>query len=276
MFDGVEVLSASENQVRSLRGNRVGVIFQEPMTSLNPLQTVEKQIREVLEVHQGLNRRQCRERVLELLDLVEIRDPEQRMSAYPHELSGGQRQRVMIAMALANEPDLLIADEPTTALDVTVQAQIMGLLGDVQKRMGMAVLLITHDLGVVRRFADRVCVMYQGEVRECAATEKIFTRPGDEYTRMLLTAEDAGSPCATEDGDEEILATQELKVWFPIKKGVLQRTVDPRAGRGRGQRPCPCAGGRSLGRGGRERLGQVHPGPGRAAACCPARGPDLV
>ncbi|THB67319.1 MAG: ABC transporter ATP-binding protein [Desulfovibrio sp.] len=225
-LQGQEVLSAGEQVVRSLRGDAVGVVFQEPMISLNPLHKVEKQISEVLFAHQGMGKQQARERVLELLDLVGIKEPASRLASYPHELSGGQRQRVMIAMALANEPDLLIADEPTTALDVTVQAQIMDLIAELKQRMDMGVLLITHDLGVVRRHADRVCVMHQGEIKECADTETIFTHPGNPYTKELLLNEDGGKPCPVEAGDPELLATQDLKVWFPVKRGLLRRTKD--------------------------------------------------
>ncbi|MBW2085530.1 MAG: ABC transporter ATP-binding protein, partial [Deltaproteobacteria bacterium] len=226
LFDGKETLEASNQELRSLRGHRVGMIFQEPMTSLNPLHTVEKQITETLFLHQGLNHKEARDHTLELLELVGIPDAEQRLKSYPHELSGGQRQRVMIAMALANEPDLLIADEPTTALDVTVQTQILDLLANLQKQLGMTVLLITHDFGVVRRFSDRVCVMYQGEIVEVGVTQEIFSNPQHEYTRLLLEAEPSGKPSPVSADAPLILKTDSLKVWFPVKKGVLRRTVD--------------------------------------------------
>ncbi len=223
---GKEILGASEEVIRDARGNRVGVVFQEPMTSLNPLHTVQRQIAEVIQTHKPLNRNHTRERVIELLELVGIRDAESRLNAFPHELSGGQRQRVMIAMALANEPDLLIADEPTTALDVTVQAQVMELLAHLQKRLHMAVLLISHDLGIVRRVADRVAVMYQGEIVETAHTEPLFNNPQHPYTRRLIRSEPSGRPVARPPGAPVLLATEDLKVHFPIRKGVLKRTVD--------------------------------------------------
>src|SRR5882672_4939044 len=185
-FQGQELLGADERHLRRVRGNRIAMIFQEPMTSLNPLHTIEKQVNEVLFVHKGLDRRAARERTLELLDLVGLTEAERRLDAYPHQLSGGQRQRVMIAMALANEPDILIADEPTTALDVTIQAQILALLRDLQSRFGMALLLITHDLTIVRKMATRVCVMTQGESVEAGPTAEIFARPRHAYTRRLL------------------------------------------------------------------------------------------
>ena len=226
VFDGSETLTCPEREIRGLRGNRVGMVFQEPMTSLNPLHTLEKQINEVLMLHQGLRTADARARTLDLLDLVGIPDAGSRLRSYPHELSGGQRQRVMIAMALANHPDLLIADEPTTALDVTVQAQVLDLLADLRKRMGMGVLLITHDLGVVRRYSDRVAVMYRGEIVETGPTAEIFREPKHDYTRMLLKAEPRGEPVPVSPDAPEILKTEDLKVWFPVKKGVLKRTVD--------------------------------------------------
>ena len=185
-FRSDELLGARERLLRAIRGNRIAMIFQEPMTSLNPLHTIEKQINEVLLVHKRLGRRAARARTLELLRLVGLPEAASRLGAYPHQLSGGQRQRVMIAMALANEPDLLIADEPTTALDVTIQAQILRLLRDLRARFGMALLLITHDLRIVRKMADRVCVMTQGEIVEAGSTEEIFARPQHAYTRRLL------------------------------------------------------------------------------------------
>ena len=226
LFRDEDLLSASERRLRSIRGNRVGVIFQEPLSSLNPLHTVEKQIAEVLSLHKGMRGDRARKRVLELLELVGIKDPATRLAAYPHEISGGQRQRVMIAMALATEPDLLIADEPTTALDVTIQNQVMDLLKRLQKQMGMAVLFITHDLSVVRNFADRVAVMYQGRIVETANTEQLFSAPEHEYTRMLLEAEPHGAPVSAPENKEVLLQTDNLKVWFPITKGILKRTVD--------------------------------------------------
>ncbi|UCF93469.1 MAG: ABC transporter ATP-binding protein [Desulfobacterales bacterium] len=225
-FDTVEILGASENTLRSIRGNRISMIFQEPMTSLNPLHTIAKQIGEVLMLHKGLRPLEATRRTLELLEVVGIDNAPQRLSAYPHELSGGQRQRVMIAMALANAPDLLIADEPTTALDVTVQKQVLELLLDLQKQFGMAILLITHDLGVVRKVADRVAVMYQGAICETAPTATLFAAPTHAYTRQLLSAEPRGSPTAVSQNAATLLKAECLKVWFPIKKGFFKRTVD--------------------------------------------------
>ena len=226
LFDGQDLLKRTENEMRSIRGRRVGIIFQEPMTSLNPLQTIEAQVGEVLKIHRGLDDKATRARVLELLTKVGIRDPEQRLSAYPHELSGGQRQRVMIAIALANEPDLLIADEPTTALDVTIQAQIIDLLASLQREMGMAMLLITHDLGIVRRMASRVYVMKNGEVVEKGDMAAVFTNPQHAYTKHLINAEPKGVAPVTDLSSPVILETENLKVWFPIKKGLLRKTVD--------------------------------------------------
>ncbi len=220
-----EMLTAPDADLNEARGNIVGMVFQEPMSSLNPLHTVFKQIAEVIQVHKPMTREAIRKRVLELLDMAGIRDAEARLNAYPHELSGGQRQRVMIAMALANEPELLIADEPTTALDVTVQAQILALLIEIQTRMQMAVLLISHDLEVVRRVADRVAVMYRGEIVETAPTETLFRDPQHEYTRRLLNAEPSGRPAVPAADNPVILATDNIKVHFPIKKGVFKRTV---------------------------------------------------
>jgi microcin C transport system ATP-binding protein len=194
LFEGEDLLAKSEKALRKVRGNQVTMIFQEPMTSLNPLHTIEQQIGEVLKVHQGMGDRQARERTLELLLEVGIREPEKRLGAYPHQLSGGQRQRVMIAMSLANEPKLLIADEPTTALDVTVQAQILELLDRLKRANGMSMLFITHDLGIVRRIADKVCVMTRGRIVEAGPTERIFSDPQHEYTRHLLAAEPKGHP----------------------------------------------------------------------------------
>jgi len=224
-FRSDELLRARERLLRAIRGNRIAMIFQEPMTSLNPLHTIEKQINEVLLVHKRLGRRAARARTLELLRLVGLPEAASRLDAYPHQLSGGQRQRVMIAMALANEPDLLIADEPTTALDVTIQAQILRLLRDLRDRFGMALLLITHDLGIVRKMADRVCVMTQGEIVEAGSTEEIFARPQHAYTRRLLEAEPRGEPHRAVEGVPSIVDGRDLRVWFPLKGGVLRRTI---------------------------------------------------
>ena len=224
--DGEEVVGAAEPVLRGIRGDRISMIFQEPMTSLNPLQTIERQIRETLFVHRGMEARAARERTLELLRLVGLRDAERRLDAYPHQLSGGQRQRVMIAMALANEPELLIADEPTTALDVTVQAQVLALLRRLQDRLGMAILLITHDLGIVEHMADRVCVMSDGELVETGDTESVFADPQHPYTRMLISAEPGGRKRAPPPDAPEVVAGEGVKVWFPVKAGLLRRTVD--------------------------------------------------
>jgi microcin C transport system ATP-binding protein len=224
-FNGRELLTMPENQIRHVRGNDITIIFQEPMTSLNPLHTIEKQIREILMIHQGLTGEKARARILELLDQVGIPDPKGRLGSYPHQLSGGQRQRVMIAMALANEPDLLIADEPTTALDVTVQAQILQLLKDTQKRLGMSMLFITHDLGIVRKLADRVCVMNAGKILEHGPVERVFTAPEHPYTRDLLAAEPKPDPAPPRPQAPIVVQTDNLKVWFPIKRGVLRKVV---------------------------------------------------
>jgi len=225
VYEGQELLSADEKVLREVRGNEISMIFQEPISSLNPLHTVERQVGEILDVHRGMSGPQARERVLELLNQVRIRDPEERLKSYPHQLSGGQRQRVMIAMALANEPDLLIADEPTTALDVTIQAQILELLADLKADRGMAMLFITHDLGIVRKVADRVCVMTEGEIVEQGPTEEIFTNPQHAYTKHLLAAEPKGDPPKTDHSAPVILTGDNLKVWFPIKRGLLRKTV---------------------------------------------------
>ncbi|WP_445178983.1 ABC transporter ATP-binding protein [Pseudomonas sp. McL0111] len=221
-YNGVDLLHASEQQMRGLRGNRIAMIFQEPMTSLNPLHTVEKQVSEVLEIHKGLKGRVARERTLELLELVGIRQPLQRLKAYPHQLSGGQRQRVMIAMALANEPELLIADEPTTALDVTVQQKILELLIELQQRLGMSLLLISHDLNLVRRIAQRVCVMRHGEIVEQADCETLFRAPQHPYSRLLIEAEPSGAPVPSLY-DHNLLEVDDLKVWFPLPKAMFSR-----------------------------------------------------
>jgi microcin C transport system ATP-binding protein len=222
-FQGRELIGADEAVLRDIRGARIGMVFQEPMTSLNPLHRIEKQIGEILEIHGMFSRDDRRARALELLREVGLQNAEQRLDAFPHELSGGQRQRVMIAMALANRPDLLIADEPTTALDVTVQAQILSLLRDLQARYGMAILFITHDLGIVRRMADDVAVMKQGAIVETGATAELFRSPRHEYTKMLLAAEPKGAAPPADPGAPEVLATQDLRVWFPIKKGFFRR-----------------------------------------------------
>jgi microcin C transport system ATP-binding protein len=226
LFQGADLLAMNEKALRGVRGNKITMIFQEPMTSLNPLHTVEQQIVEVLKLHQGLGDRQARARVLELLNEVGIREPEKRLDAYPHQLSGGQRQRVMIAMALANEPELLIADEPTTALDVTVQAQILQLLAELKSRKGMSMLFITHDLGIVRKIADRVCVMTKGKIVETGPTKEIFANPQHPYTKHLLAAEPKGKPPAADPGANAVMTGKDIKVWFPIKRGFFRKTVD--------------------------------------------------
>ena len=225
LFKGQNLVTAPPAELRAVRGNDISMIFQEPMSSLNPVHTVERQIGEVLAIHRGMRAGAARQRILELLDAVGIPDPASRLAAYPHQLSGGQRQRVMIAMALANEPDLLIADEPTTALDVTVQAQILTLLKDLQQRLGMAMLFITHDLGIVRRIADRVCIMTQGEIVETGPVDTIFANPRHAYTKHLLAAEPAGTPPASDPAAPAIVDVSDLKVWFPVKRGILRRTV---------------------------------------------------
>ncbi|MGI9387641.1 MAG: ABC transporter ATP-binding protein [Methyloligellaceae bacterium] len=225
-FQGKDALRMDMQDLHSIRGNEISMIFQEPMTSLNPLHTIEKQIGEMIELHRGLRGEQLKAQILDLLNKVGIREPEKRLGSYPHQLSGGQRQRVMIAMALANEPDLLIADEPTTALDVTIQAQILALLKSLQKELGMAMLLITHDLGIVRKMTDRVNVMNDGEIVEKGATEKIFNSPQHDYTKHLLASEPKGDPPPEDSKAPIVLETKDLKVWFPIRRGVLRRTVD--------------------------------------------------
>ncbi|HVO03095.1 MAG TPA: ABC transporter ATP-binding protein [Candidatus Cybelea sp.] len=225
-FQGQELMRAPEPVLRAVRGGKISMIFQEPMTSLNPLHRVEKQITEAMLLHRNIPKPQARERALELLKLVGIDNPERRLKAFPHELSGGQRQRVMIAMALANDPDLLIADEPTTALDVTVQAQILKLLRELQARLGMAILLITHDLGLVKSFADRVAVMQKGEIVEAKTPAELFAKPEHPYTRMLLAAQPKGRAVAPQSDAKTLAAVENLKVWFPIKAGVFRRVVD--------------------------------------------------
>jgi microcin C transport system ATP-binding protein len=224
-YGGRQMVGLSEGELRHVRGNEISFIFQEPMTSLNPLHTIEKQLAESLALHQALTGAAARARVIELLQKVGIRDPESRLGAYPHQLSGGQRQRVMIAMALANGPELLVADEPTTALDVTIQAQILDLLADLKRSEGLSLLFITHDLGIVRRIADRVCVMQGGEIVEQGPTAEIFGNPQHPYTQKLLAAEAKGGPDPVPDGAREIVRTEDLRIWFPIQKGLLKRTV---------------------------------------------------
>ena len=224
-LNGVDLVTATDGKLRQVRGNDISMIFQEPMSSLNPLHTVEHQVSEVLSVHRGMGKAAARTRTIELLHEVGIPEPESRLASLPHQLSGGQRQRVMIAMALANEPDLLIADEPTTALDVTVQAQILELLKSLQARLGMAMLFITHDLGIVRRMADVTCVMTKGEIVERGPTETIFAAPQHAYTRHLLAAEPKGAPPAADATAPVILEADSLKVWFPVRRGLLRRTV---------------------------------------------------
>ncbi|HZS85837.1 MAG TPA: ABC transporter ATP-binding protein [Stellaceae bacterium] len=224
-FDGEELIGAPPRLLREVRGGRVAMVFQEPMTSLNPLHTLERQIAETLRLHKGLGDAAARARTIELLRLVGLPEAEKRLGAYPHQLSGGQRQRVMIAMALANEPGLLIADEPTTALDVTIQAQILKLLKDLQARLGMALLLITHDLGIVRKVADRVCVMTEGRIVEAGAVAEIFAAPRHAYTKRLLAAEPKGRPRSVDPPPPAVLTAGDIRVWFPIKAGVLRRTV---------------------------------------------------
>lgn len=225
IYNGQELAGAPEAALRKLRGNDISFIFQEPMSSLNPLHTIEKQLGEVLLVHQGLSGKTAQTRIVELLTKVGIHRPETRLKDYPHQLSGGQRQRVMIAMALANTPELLIADEPTTALDVTIQAQILQLLRDLKADMGMSMLFITHDLGIVRKLADRVCVMKDGEIVEQGETKVIFDNPQHPYTKSLLAAEATGRPEPVPEGAEIVAETKGLRIWFPIERGFLRRTV---------------------------------------------------
>ncbi|CDM55936.1 MULTISPECIES: ABC transporter ATP-binding protein [Rhizobium] len=226
LFKGKDLLKASDKALRAVRGNDITMIFQEPMTSLNPLHTIEKQIAEILELHQGLTGQAARKRILELLNQVGIREPEKRLNAYPHELSGGQRQRVMIAMALANRPELLIADEPTTALDVTVQAQILELLRQLKGQHGMSMLFITHDLGIVRKFADRVCVMTKGKIVETGTVEEVFRNPKHDYTRHLLASEPRGEPPLADPSKPVVMQGADIRVWFPIKAGLMRKVVD--------------------------------------------------
>ncbi|MEB2844995.1 dipeptide ABC transporter ATP-binding protein [Rhizobiales bacterium RZME27] len=226
LFGGKDMLKASDTELRHVRGDDITMIFQEPMTSLNPLHSIERQIGEILALHQGMNVASARVRTLELLNEVGIREPEKRLKAFPHELSGGQRQRVMIAMALANRPKLLIADEPTTALDVTVQAQILELLSRLKVDYGMSILFITHDLGIVRKFADRVCVMTKGKIVETGAVEDVFENPSHEYTRHLLASEPRGEPPVTDPTRPVVMEGKDIKVWFPVKAGFFRKVVD--------------------------------------------------
>jgi microcin C transport system ATP-binding protein len=225
LFKGEDLIAAPESRLRQIRGNAISMVFQEPMTSLNPLHTVERQIGEILSIHRGLSGAAARRRIIELLERVGLSDPAQRLAAYPHQLSGGQRQRVMIAMALANEPDLLIADEPTTALDVTIQAQILDLLAALRRDTGMAMLFITHDLGIVRRIADDTAVMREGRIVESGRTPALFAAPSHPYTKALIEAEPAGRPEPVPADAPAIVEVEDLKVWYPVKRGVLQRTV---------------------------------------------------
>ncbi|WP_366513022.1 ABC transporter ATP-binding protein [uncultured Agrobacterium sp.] len=226
LFEGRDLLNLPMRDLRSVRGNDITMIFQEPMTSLNPLHSIERQIGEILELHQALTGAAARARILELLNQVGIREPEKRLKAFPHELSGGQRQRVMIAMALANRPKLLIADEPTTALDVTVQAQILELLAGLKNQHHMSMLFITHDLGIVRKFADRVCVMTKGKIVETGTVEQVFNNPQHAYTRHLLAAEPKGEPPPADDSKPVVMQGDDIKVWFPIKAGLMRKVVD--------------------------------------------------
>ncbi len=225
LFGGEDLLAMTERDIRKVRGNDITIVFQEPMSKLNPRHTVERQIAEILELHRGLRGAAARRRVVELLAEVGIPDPESRLASYPHQLSGGQRQRVMIAMALANEPKLLIADEPTTALDVTVQAQILKLLKDLQQRLGMTMLFITHDLGIVNKIADRVCVMNHGRIVEAGPVAQVFGAPQHPYTRQLIAAQPKGDPAPAQPEAPVIMEAKDLRVWFPVKRGVLRRTV---------------------------------------------------
>ena len=272
-YAGRNMVTAGEADLRAVRGNDISFIFQEPMTSLNPLHTVEGQITESLSLHQGLTGAAARARVVELLTKVGIRDPESRLSAYPHQLSGGQRQRIMIAMALANQPDLLIADEPTTALDVTIQAQILDLLADLKRTEGLSLLFITHDLNIVRRIADRVCVMQGGQIVEQGPTAALFANPQHPYTRKLLAAHAVGKPDPVPEAAPEMLKVDALRVWFPITKGVFRRTVGHV--KALNETSFTIRAGGDPGRGGRKRLGQIDAGPGDLAAGRSA-GPGLA
>ncbi len=225
LYEGREMIGASEQSLQAVRGNDISFIFQEPMTSLNPLHTIEKQLMESLALHQGLVGEKAKQRVIQLLERVGISNAKNRLNAYPHQLSGGQRQRVMIAMALANGPKLLVADEPTTALDVTIQAQILDLLDDLKRDEGMSMLFITHDLGIVGQIADRVCVMQNGLIVETGVTSEIFSNPRHPYTQKLLNAHSTGAPEAISQDSPVVAETEHAKVWFPIQRGFLKRTV---------------------------------------------------
>ncbi|MCH8551572.1 MAG: ABC transporter ATP-binding protein [Natronospirillum sp.] len=225
-YQGKNLLAGPDSELRFIRGHKVSMIFQEPMTSLNPLHTIEKQLGEAIMLHDGTGRRKARPQIMEWLNRVGLRNPEKRLTAFPHELSGGERQRVMIAMALINEPELLIADEPTTALDVTIQAQVLDLIQKLQRELGMSVLFITHDLGIVRRMAERVAIMQGGHIVETGLTKDIFANPQQDYTRMLLSAAPSGQPEPVAAAALELLRADNLRVWFPIKKGLLKRVVD--------------------------------------------------
>lgn len=224
-FDGIDILNCSERQLRGIRGKRLGMIFQEPMVSLNPLHKVGKQLTETLAIHSGVRQTQAEEVAIEWLEKVGIRYPKVKINAYPHELSGGERQRVMIAMALINKPELLIADEPTTALDVSVQAQILELLRDLQNELGMAMLFITHDLSIVRRIADKVAVMQNGELVEQADCYSLFSQPAHPYTQTLIHSDPRGVPVDVSEGSESLIQVDKLKVWFPVTGGLFKRVV---------------------------------------------------
>ena len=226
VYDGQELVGAPSDTLKNYRGGRISMIFQEPQTSLNPLHAISRQIGEAMIIHQGMSKADARDRSLELLELVRIKNAKARMNSYPHQLSGGQRQRVMIAMALANNPGLLIADEPTTALDVTIQAQILGLLRELQQQLGMSLLLITHDLNIVRKMAERIYVMHQGQFVESGTNSQIFSQPRHRYTKMLLNAEPTGSAGEAVPDASVVLDSESLRVWYPVRKGVLRRTVD--------------------------------------------------
>jgi microcin C transport system ATP-binding protein len=225
-FLGKDLLSLDKEQILDVRGKNISMIFQEPMTSLNPVFTIGQQIEEVLTLHQNMNKAEKQKRVIELLGRVGLREPEKKARVYPHTLSGGQRQRVMIAMALACDPSLLIADEPTTALDVTIQQQILDLLSDIQKDTGMSVLLITHDLNLVRRFADRVCVMREGKIVESKDTDQLFSNPENEYTRFLLDSEPDKKIASIQASSETVISADNLKCYFPVYRGFFKRKVD--------------------------------------------------
>ena len=225
VYRGEELMGAPDVRMRAIRGNRIAMIFQEPLTSLNPLHSIRKQIAEVLFLHKKMTEAQARARVEELMRLVGLDDQIARMDALPHEFSGGQQQRVMIAMALANDPDLLIADEPTTAVDVTIQAQILKLLRELKEKLGMSILIITHDLGLVKGFADRVCVMNAGEIVEKGNVRRVFESPAHDYTKKLMAAEPKGRPEPAPSGSPPLMTGDGIKVWFPIKRGFLKRTV---------------------------------------------------